>query len=31
MAEFGDKQDEMLVGTVALEDPDNYYIDLGSY
>lgn len=29
MAEFGDKQDEMLVGTVALEDPDNYYIDLG--
>ena len=29
MGEFGDKQDEMLVGTVALEDPDNYYIDLG--
>lgn len=29
MSEFGDKQDEMLVGTVALEDPDNYYIDLG--
>ena len=27
--EFADKQDEMLVGTVALEDPDNYYIDLG--
>lgn len=29
MGEFGDKQDEMLVGTVALEDSDNYYIDLG--
>lgn len=29
MDEFGDKQDEMLIGTVALEDPDNYYIDLG--
>jgi N utilization substance protein A len=29
MGEFGDKQDEMLVGTVALEDTDNYYIDLG--
>lgn len=27
--EFGDKQDEMLIGTVALEDTDNYYIDLG--
>ncbi len=29
MAEFGDKQDELLVGTVALEDTDNYFIDLG--
>ncbi len=29
MGEFGDKQDEMLVGVVALEDSDNYYIDLG--
>ena len=29
MEEFGDKQDELLVGTVALEDTDNYYIDLG--
>lgn len=29
MGEFGDKQDEMLIGTVALEDSDNYYIDLG--
>lgn len=29
MGEFGDKQDEMLIGTVALEDVDNYFIDLG--
>lgn len=29
MEEFGDKQDEMLVGTVSLEDTDNYFIDLG--
>ena len=29
MSEFGDKQDEMMVGTVALEDVDNYFIDLG--
>ena len=29
MADFGDKQDELLIGTVALEDADNYYIDLG--
>ena len=27
--EFGDKQDELLVGIVALEDTDNYFIDLG--
>ena len=27
--ELGDKQDELLVGTVALEDTDNYFIDLG--
>ena len=26
---FIDKQDELMVGTVALEDTDNYYIDLG--
>ena len=26
---FQDKQDELLVGTVALEDTDNYFIDLG--
>ena len=26
---FADKQDELLVGTVALEDTDNYFIDLG--
>ena len=29
MDEFGDKQDELLVGTVALEDTDNYFVDLG--
>lgn len=29
LADYGDKQDELLVGTVALEDVDNYYIDLG--
>lgn len=29
MGEFGDKQDELLIGTVALEDTNNYYIDLG--
>ena len=29
MTEYGDKQDEMLIGTVALEDTDNYFIDLG--
>ena len=27
--EFTDKQDEMVVGTVAMEDVRNYYIDLG--
>ncbi len=26
---FSDKQDELLIGTVALEDTDNYFIDLG--
>ena len=29
MGEYGDKQDELLVGTVALEDVDNYFIDIG--
>jgi len=29
LAEFEDKEGEMLLGTVALEDVDNYYIDLG--
>ncbi len=29
MDEFGDKQDELVIGTVALEDTDNYFIDLG--
>lgn len=27
--DFQDKQNELLVGTVALEDTDNYYINLG--
>ena len=27
--EFSDKQDEMVVGLVAMEDQRNYYIDLG--
>lgn len=27
--EYSDKQDEMVVGTVAMEDVRNYYIDLG--
>ena len=29
MDEYGDKQDELLIGTVALEDVDNYFIDIG--
>ena len=29
MEEFGDKQDEMLLGLVAMEDARNYYIDFG--
>ena len=29
MDEYGDKQDELLIGTVSLEDTDNYFIDLG--
>ena len=29
MSDLGDKQDEMLIGTVELEDTDNYYINLG--
>ncbi len=29
LAEFQDKEGEMLLGTVALEDTDNYFIDLG--
>ena len=28
-SEFGEKQDEMMVGTVEMEDENNYYIDLG--
>ena len=27
--EFQDKQDELMIGMVALEDQNNYYIDLG--
>ena len=29
MNEFGDKQDELMIGTVELEDVDNYFIGLG--
>ena len=29
MEEFADKQDELITGTVAMEDVKNYYIDLG--
>ena len=27
--EFADKQDELMIGMVAMEDQNNYYIDLG--
>ena len=27
--EFSDKQDELMIGMVAMEDQNNYYIDLG--
>ena len=29
ISEFSDKQDEMLVGTLAMEDARNYYVELG--
>lgn len=29
IAEFEDKQDEMLIGTLAMEDARNYYVELG--
>ena len=29
VSEFGDKQDEMLVGMLAMEDQRNYYVDFG--
>ena len=29
ISEFGDKEDELLIGTVELEDVDNYFINLG--
>ena len=30
MNEFSDKQDEMMVGLLAMEDQRNYYVDLGT-
>ena len=27
--EFADKQDELMIGTLAMEDANNYYVDLG--
>lgn len=30
IAEFEDKQDELMVGFLAMEDVKNYYVDLGS-
>ena len=27
--EFADKQDELMVGMLAMEDRNNYYVDLG--
>ena len=29
MSEFADKQDELMVGLLAMEDNKNYYVDLG--
>ena len=29
MEEYSDKQDEIMVGTLAMEDVKNYYVDLG--
>ena len=29
MADFSDKQDEIMVGNLAMEDAKNYYVDLG--
>lgn len=29
ISEFADKQDEMLMGTLAMEDARNYYVELG--
>ncbi len=29
IADYADKKDEMLVGTLAMEDAKNYYVDLG--
>jgi N utilization substance protein A len=29
ISEFGDKQDELMLGTLEMEDAKNYYVDLG--
>lgn len=29
MSEFEDKQDELMIGFLAMEDARNYYVDLG--
>ncbi len=29
ISEFGDKQDELMIGFLAMEDARNYYVDLG--
>ena len=29
MEEYSDKQDELMIGTLAMEDAKNYYVDLG--
>ena len=29
IADFADKQDELMLGTLAMEDAKNYYVDLG--
>ena len=29
MEEYSDKQDEIMIGTLAMEDAKNYYVDLG--
>ncbi len=29
MSEFEDKEDELMIGFLAMEDARNYYVDLG--